>query len=106
MNAVAPGDPGSAGGYVPPPYPYDLLDESRAVAAGLPGGAVDLSIGTPCGPVATVVAEVLGEAVSYSASRPRSPGWARGLFGVLVIVIDCFGKLSGVPTHGPHGVWG
>ena len=76
MNAVAPGDAGSSGGYVPPPYPYDLLDESRAVAAGLPGGAVDLSIGTPCDPVPTVVAEVLGAATDPARSYPPSAGSA------------------------------
>ncbi len=34
-------------GFVPPAYPYDRLDELRAVADLLPGGAVDCSIGTP-----------------------------------------------------------
>jgi aspartate/methionine/tyrosine aminotransferase len=76
VNAVAPGDAGSSGGYEPPPYPYDLLDESRAVAAGLPGGAVDLSIGTPCDPVPTVVAEVLGAATDPARSYPPSAGSA------------------------------
>jgi succinyldiaminopimelate transaminase len=37
-------------GFVPPPYPYDRLYEIAAVAAAAPGGAVDLSIGTPCDP--------------------------------------------------------
>ena len=36
--------------FVPPPYPYDRLDEIVAIAAAHPGGAVDLSIGTPCDP--------------------------------------------------------
>lgn len=34
-------------GFVPPPYPYDRLDELKGVAEALPGGCVDLSIGTP-----------------------------------------------------------
>jgi succinyldiaminopimelate transaminase len=38
------------GGFVPPPYPYERLDEVRAIAAAHDGGAVDLSIGTPCDP--------------------------------------------------------
>ena len=37
-------------GFVPPPYPYDRLEELAAVGAELPGGLVDLSIGTPCDP--------------------------------------------------------
>lgn len=37
-------------GWVPPPYPYDRLNEILAVAAEHDGGAVDLSIGTPCDP--------------------------------------------------------
>jgi len=36
----------SAGVFVPPPYPYDLLDEIAAVADAHDGGKVDLSIGT------------------------------------------------------------
>jgi len=43
--------------FVPPPYPYDRLDELRAVAAALPGGAIDCSIGTPHdSPPAAVIA--------------------------------------------------
>ncbi len=37
-------------GYVPPPYPYERLDEVIAIAQRHDGGAVDLSIGTPCDP--------------------------------------------------------
>ncbi|CAN5792099.1 bifunctional succinyldiaminopimelate transaminase/glutamate-prephenate aminotransferase [soil metagenome] len=37
-------------GFVPPPYPYERLERLLAVANELPGGAVDLSIGTPCDP--------------------------------------------------------
>jgi succinyldiaminopimelate transaminase len=33
--------------FVPPPYPYDRLDELKAKAAELHGEVVDLSIGTP-----------------------------------------------------------
>ena len=36
--------------FVPPPYPYDRLDELKAEADQLPGGCIDLSIGTPCDP--------------------------------------------------------
>lgn len=37
-------------GFVPPPYPYERLDEVIAIANEHAGGAVDLSIGTPCDP--------------------------------------------------------
>jgi succinyldiaminopimelate transaminase len=37
-------------GYVPPPYPYERLDAILSIAAAHEGGAVDLSIGTPCDP--------------------------------------------------------
>jgi succinyldiaminopimelate transaminase len=44
-------------GFVPPPYPYDRLNEVIAIAAKHPGGAVDLSIGTPTdSPPAEVIA--------------------------------------------------
>ena len=35
-------------GFVPPPYPYEQLGAVAKVAASHEGGAVDLSIGTPC----------------------------------------------------------
>jgi succinyldiaminopimelate transaminase len=47
-------------GFSPPPYPYDRLDGIRSAAAALPGGAVDLSIGTPCDPPADAVVAALG----------------------------------------------
>jgi succinyldiaminopimelate transaminase len=37
-------------GFTPPPYPYERLAEVTALAARHEGGAVDLSIGTPCDP--------------------------------------------------------
>jgi succinyldiaminopimelate transaminase len=37
-------------GFAPPPYPYERLGEITAIAAEHDGGAVDLSIGTPCDP--------------------------------------------------------
>ena len=37
-------------GFVPPPYPYERLGEVKAIADRLPGGAIDLSVGTPCDP--------------------------------------------------------
>ena len=49
----------SESGFEPPPYPYDRLAELAAVADGRPGGAVDLSVGTPCDPPPEAVLEAL-----------------------------------------------
>jgi succinyldiaminopimelate transaminase len=49
----------SPAGFVPPPYPYDRLDSLAALAAELPGGVVDLSIGTPCDPPPPAVVRAL-----------------------------------------------
>jgi succinyldiaminopimelate transaminase len=46
-------------GFVPPPYPYDRLDEITEIAAKHDGGAVELSIGTPCDPPSAGVLEAL-----------------------------------------------
>jgi succinyldiaminopimelate transaminase len=50
----------TATGFSPPPYPYDRLDGIRKAAAAVPGGAVDLSIGTPCDPPPAAVVAALG----------------------------------------------
>jgi succinyldiaminopimelate transaminase len=59
-----------AAGFVPPPYPYDRLDKLRAAAAALPGGAVDMSIGTPCDPPPEIVTAALA---SSGAERGYPP---------------------------------
>ena len=70
-------------GFVPPPYPYDRLDELAAIAGELPGGCVDLSIGTPCDPPPADVIAALAQSNSergYPASictSPPVPTWAR-----------------------------
>lgn len=56
--------------FVPPPYPYDRLDEIGAIAARHDGGCVDLSVGTPCDPPPRAVVEVLG---SSDAERGYPP---------------------------------
>jgi succinyldiaminopimelate transaminase len=80
-----------SGGFVPPPYPYDLLDEIAEIAALHPGGAVDLSIGTPCDPPPEIVVDALGSSGSergYPASvgtkqlREAATGWMKRRFGV------------------------
>ena len=54
----------------PPPYPYDRLDALRSVADRLPGGCVDLSIGTPCDPPP---AAVVGALASSGRERGYPP---------------------------------
>jgi succinyldiaminopimelate transaminase len=56
--------------FVPPPYPYERLDEVIAVADQHDGGAVDLSIGTPCDPAPPDVVAALS---SGDASRGYPP---------------------------------
>lgn len=57
-------------GFVPPPYPYDRLDELKAIAARHEGGLVDLSIGDPCDPPASNVVAALS---SSNAERRYPP---------------------------------
>ena len=54
------------GGFVPPPYPFDVPPEVREMAAALPGGALDLSRGVPCDPVPEAV---VSAPVSYTHLR-------------------------------------
>ena len=49
------------GGYVPPPYPYDRLDDLKPLADHLEGGLVDFSIGTPMDPPTAAVVEALAD---------------------------------------------
>jgi len=62
--------PGTTQGFVPPPYPYDRLDEIAAIAAKHDGGAVDLSIGTPCDPPP---ADVMSALATSTAARGYPP---------------------------------
>ncbi len=77
-------------GFVPPPYPYDRLDPLREVAAAVPGGLVDLSVGTPIDPPPPFVAEAMADP---SAARSYPPsvgtvaaGWMDRRFGVEVSI--------------------
>jgi succinyldiaminopimelate transaminase len=60
-------------GFVPPPYPYDRLAEITAIAAAHDGGAVDLSIGTPCDPAPDAVIAALSD-VAAARGYPPSIG--------------------------------
>ncbi len=73
------------------PYPYDRLDDLRAVAARHPGGCVDLSVGNPTDPPPAAAVEALagsGTERSYPSSvgtealRRAAAGWLERRFGV------------------------
>ncbi len=100
-------------GFVPPPYPYDRLDEFKAVAEGHDGGIVDLSIGTPCDPPPTAVLDALAASgtergyppsIGSLAFRQAAAGWLARRLGVDVDaagqVAACIGTkefVAGVP---------
>jgi succinyldiaminopimelate transaminase len=104
----------SPGGFVPPPYPYDRLNDSKAAASAFDGGIVDLSIGTPFDPPAPAVVAALANSGSergYPASigskrlREAAVGWMARRFGVevpLANVAACVGTkefVAGVVTY-------
>jgi succinyldiaminopimelate transaminase len=99
-------------GFEPPPYPYDRLDDLREVADRLPGGAVDLSIGTPYDAPPAAVVAALGSSgaergyppsVGTPAFREAAAGWLQRRFGVTLGPGDlaaCIGTkelVAGVP---------
>ncbi len=80
-------------GFVPPPYPYDRLAPLAEVAAAHPGGAVDLSVGTPFDPPPAFVIDALahsGAERSYPPSigtpayRAAAAAWLQRRFGATV----------------------
>lgn len=97
-------------GFVPPPYPYDRLDTAKKAAAGLDGGVVDLSIGTPCDPPAPAVIAALGSSgaergyppsIGTEALRSAVTRWMARRFGVDVpatAVAACIGTKEFVGT--------
>ena len=80
-------------GFVPPPYPYERVGELKAVADRLDGGAIDLSIGTPCDPPPPEVTAALaapGRAQGYPPSigtpafRKAAAAWIARRLGATV----------------------
>ncbi len=53
------GDTPTKTGFVPPPYPYDRLNELKDIADAHDGGIVDMSIGTPYDPPPKAVLDAL-----------------------------------------------
>jgi succinyldiaminopimelate transaminase len=60
--------------FVPPPYPHDRLGPVRAVAAVVPGGMVDASVGTPVDPMPDVVVRALADAAPSATGYPPTIG--------------------------------
>jgi succinyldiaminopimelate transaminase len=80
-------------GFQPPPYPYDRLNELKAIADAHPGGCVDLSVGTPTDAPPAFVVEAMatsGSERSYPFSigtagyRDAAAGWMQRRLGVAV----------------------
>jgi succinyldiaminopimelate transaminase len=99
-------------GFTPPPYPYDRLAPLQAAAAAVPGGIVDLSIGTPFDPPPAFVGPALADAsaarsyppsVGTAAYREAAAGWLARRFGASVEpsqVAACLGTkelVAGLP---------
>ena len=102
----------AAGGFVPPPYPYDRLEDAKAVASAVEGGLVDLSIGTPCDPPPVAVLDALAHSgaergypasIGSAAYREAAAGWMQRRLGVTVepaAVAACIGTkelVAGLP---------
>jgi succinyldiaminopimelate transaminase len=98
------------GGFEPPIYPYERLAGALEKAAAHPGGAVDLSVGTPCDPAPAAVIEALatsGAERGYPASvgspgfRSAAATWMATRLGVEVApssVAACVGTKEFVGT--------
>ena len=80
-------------GFSPPPYPHDRLAEVLAVANGHAGGAVDLSIGTPCDPPPDEVIAALASSgaergyppsIGTPAYREAAARWLHRRFGIQI----------------------
>jgi succinyldiaminopimelate transaminase len=96
--------------FVPPPYPYDRLDRFKPLADHLPGGLVDLSIGTPCDPPAAAVVAALGSSdaergyppsIGTNALRQAAQSWMSRRFDIDVPVpriAACVGTKEFVAT--------
>jgi succinyldiaminopimelate transaminase len=99
--------------FQPPVYPYDRLDSAKEKAAALPGGLVDLSIGTPTDPPPPAVLTSLARADDAGVVRGYPPSigspalreafvhWAKKRLGVdmsVDAVAACVGTKEFVAT--------
>ena len=79
--------------FIPPPYPYDRLDELKASGEWHPGGLVDCSIGTPIDPPPASVVAALSTSetersyppsIGTEAFREQVAAWSHTRFGVRI----------------------
>lgn len=113
VTEPGPAGGGAAGGFHPPAYPYDRLAPAARKAAALPGGLVDLSVGTPIDPPPPAVLDALAGAdgagvvrgypssVGSDSFRRAVVGWTARRFGVHVeadAVAACMGTKEFVAT--------
>jgi succinyldiaminopimelate transaminase len=96
--------------FQPPIYPYERLAPAKAAAESLPGGVVDLSIGTPCDPPPAAVVQALATSnaergypmsVGSAAYRDAAAGWMQRRLGVDIDpahVFACVGTKEFVAT--------
>lgn len=80
-------------GYVPPPYPYDRLNDLKSLGEHFDGGLVDLSIGTPRDDPPAVALEAMATSdaersyppsIGFPAARQAASDWLERRFGALV----------------------
>lgn len=80
-------------GYVPPPYPYDRLNELKPLGNKFEGGLVDLSIGTPRDPAPEASVRALAESgsergyppsIGLPEARQAASNWLERRFGATV----------------------
>src|SRR3954462_529774 len=78
-------------GFEPPVYPYERLAGALEKAAAHEGGAVDLSIGTPCDPPPAAVVDALSASdtergypmsIGSAAYREAAANWLARRLGV------------------------
>jgi succinyldiaminopimelate transaminase len=92
------------GGFVPPPYPHDRLEELKEIASAAPGGLVDCSVGTPVDPMPDVALRALVDAAAGATGYPATIGsspyragaaaWIGRRFGCTVTadeIVACIG---------------
>src|SRR5262245_10005379 len=93
-----------SGGFLLPAYPHDRLEPLREIAASVPGGMVDASVGTPVDPMPEVARQALVDAASAATGYPPTIGsaafraaaaaWIARRFGCSVMpeqVVACIG---------------
>ncbi|HZQ86212.1 MAG TPA: succinyldiaminopimelate transaminase [Acidimicrobiales bacterium] len=103
-------DAGTQKPFEPPIYPYERLNAAKAKAEAHEGGAVDLSIGTPCDPPPKLVIDALATSnaergyppsAGTDALRRAAAGWMERRLGVSVepsAVAACVGTKEFVAT--------